>query len=167
MAKQLLVVRHAEAETPYWGQKDFDRELTSHGIISASVTGKKLKEIGFVPDFILTSAANRAQNTAILLAEQFGYETTKIREAEELYNCGLNVLLEYIHKVDENYQNVVLVNHNPNISYLVEYLTGENLYGGMNPIGIASIIFDFDHWAEVGQRTGKLLWYKELYHSEF
>jgi phosphohistidine phosphatase len=165
MAKQLLLVRHAEAETPYWGQKDFDRELTSHGVISASVTGKKLKELSFMPDFILTSAANRAQNTAILLAEQLGYESTKIKEAEELYNCSLNILLEYIHKIDDSYQNVILVNHNPNISYLVEYLTGENLYGGMNPIGIASITFDLEQWGKIEQRTGNLLWHKELYKS--
>ena len=161
MTKQLLLIRHAEAETPYWGQKDFDRELTSHGVITASVTGKKLRELNFMPDLILTSAANRAQNTAILLAEQLNYDV--IQEAEELYNCSLNILLDYIHKIDDGFENVILVNHNPNISYLAEYLTGEDLYGGLNPIGIASITFSLDQWGKVEQRTGKLLWHKELY----
>jgi len=165
MTKQLLLIRHAEAETPYWGQKDFDRELTSHGVISASVTGKKLKEQEFVPDLILTSAANRAKTTAILLAEQLGYEAHNIQSAVEIYNCSLNTLMDYIHKIDSRCEKVILVNHNPSISYLVEYLTNENLYGGMNPIAVANIAFDVAKWSEVGQRTGKLLWHKELYHS--
>lgn len=165
MTKQLLLIRHSEAETPYWGQKDFDRELTSHGVISASVTGKKLKEQGFVPDLILASAANRAKTTAMLLAEQLSYSPSKIQENIEMYNCSLNVLLEYLHKIDDNCSRVILVNHNPNISYLVEYLTNENLYGGMNPIAVANITFDLTKWSEVGQRTGKLLWHKELYHG--
>jgi phosphohistidine phosphatase len=163
MAKQLLLIRHAEAETPYLGQRDFDRELTSHGIITTSVTGKKLKELGFKPDYIFSSAANRAKTTAILLAEQVGYEVDNIILSEEIYNCSLNILLEYVNKIDNQFQQVIMVNHNPNISYLAEYLTGADMQDGMNPIGIANLSFDLEDWKMVGQHTGKLLWYKDLY----
>jgi phosphohistidine phosphatase len=165
MAKQLLLIRHAEAETPYLGQRDFDRELTSHGIIATSVTGKRLHELGFKPDYMLSSAANRAKTTAILLAEQLGYEIDNIKTSEEIYNCNLSILLEYVNKIQPHYQQVIMVNHNPNITYLAEYLTGADLQGGMNPIGIANISFELEDWKTVGQHTGKLLWHKELYHG--
>ncbi len=165
MVKQLLLIRHAEAETPYLGQKDYDRELTSHGIITASVTGKKLKEMGFSPDFVLTSAAKRANTTAILLAEQLGYPVDGVQAREEIYACNLSILLEHLNRIDDKYSHVILVNHNPNISYLAEYLTNENLHGGLNPIGIACITFELENWRKVGQHTGKLLWNKELYHT--
>ena len=165
MAKQLLLIRHAEAETPYLGQRDFDRELTSHGIITTSVTGKKLKELSFKPDYILSSAANRAKTTAILLAEQLGYEVDSIKISEEIYNCNLSILLEYINKIDNQFQQVIMVNHNPSITYFAEYLTGADMQAGMNPIGIAAISFELEDWKMVGQHTGKLLWYKELYHG--
>lgn len=165
MAKQLLLIRHAEAETPYLGQRDFDRELTSHGIITTSVTGKKLKELGFKPDYILSSGANRAKNTSILLAEQLGYEVDSVAFADEIYNCNLSILLEYVNKINSQFQHVIMVNHNPNITYLAEYLTGADLSMGMNPIGIANITFEVEDWKMVKQHTGKLLWYKELYHG--
>jgi phosphohistidine phosphatase len=165
MAKQLLLIRHAEAETPYIGQRDFDRELTSHGIITASGTGKKLKEIGFKPDFMLGSGANRARNTTMLLAEQLDYNIDDILSVDELYNCNLSILLEYVNKINNQFQHVIIVNHNPNITYLVEYLTGADLSMGMNPIGIANITFDLEDWKMVKQHSGKLLWYKELYHG--
>jgi phosphohistidine phosphatase len=163
MAKQLLLIRHAEAETPYIGQKDYERELTSHGIITASQTGKKLKEIGFQPDIILTSSAHRAKTTAILIAEQLGYHVDNIQDSEEIYNCNLNTLLEYIIKIQDKFQNAILINHNPNISYLTEYLTGESVYGGIDLLGVANITFEVAQWSMVGQNKGKLFWYKELY----
>jgi phosphohistidine phosphatase len=165
MVKQLLLVRHAEAETPYLGQKDYDRELTSHGIITASVTGKKLKEMGFNADFILTSAAKRANTTAILLAEQLDYPVDSVQAHTEIYACNLSLLLEYVNRIDDKFNHVILVNHNPNISYLAEYLTNENLHGGLNPIGIANITFELENWHKIRQHTGKLVWYKELYYS--
>jgi phosphohistidine phosphatase len=163
MAKNLLLVRHAEAETPYIGQRDFDREITSHGIISASQTGRKLKEIGFKPDIVLTSAAHRAKATAMLLSEQVGFPVENIQESEEIYSCNLKVLLDYVNNIHDRYQTALLVNHNPNITYLAEYLTGESIYSGFNLLGIANITFDLDQWKLIGQNSGKLLWYKELY----
>jgi phosphohistidine phosphatase len=167
MAKQLLLIRHAEAETPYIGQRDFEREITSHGIISTSQTGKKLKELGFVPDIVLTSAAHRAKATAMLLCEQLSYPVENIIESEEIYSCNLNFLLEYVCKINDKYNSAILVNHNPNITYLTEYLTGESIYAGINLLGVANITFDLDKWGLVGHNSGKLLWYKELYEPRF
>ena len=70
--KTLVLLRHAETENAYSGQKDFDRELTNTGISDAIYKGKIFKDKNIVVDLILSSSANRTSKTAELIAEQIG-----------------------------------------------------------------------------------------------
>lgn len=159
MVKDLILVRHAEAAGAMTGVKDIERELTAKGYRDAPRVGRYLHEQGFFPDAIYCSTAVRARATAELLAEQLKFELDQITYLEDLYNASIRTLLSTVNKVPANRDKVMLVGHNPAISYLSEYLTGEAI-GSMEPAAFAHLQFNLEDWALVSAQTGSCITYK-------
>lgn len=155
--KTLVLLRHAETENAYSGQKDFDRELTNIGISDAIYKGKILKDKNITFDLLLVSSAKRAAKTAELIAEQIGYTIKTIKQKEEIYLASTRTMLSEINMIESKYSSVLLVAHNPGTEFIAEYLTGESI-GHVPPAGAISIELDVDSWEEVSQNFGKLLW---------
>ena len=160
MTKKLLIVRHAKAEPDTAGERDFDRELTMTGTMQTSRMGKVLQETGFATDAMLASPAARTLATASLLAEQLGFDTRHIQTFPELYNGSVKTWLEKINTLDEKYESVMLVGHNPHISYLAEYLTQEAT-GELKTCGMVLITWEGTDWAAISGGSGKWVWTKE------
>ena len=64
----LNLIRHADAEFISSSQRDFDRCLTKKGIQHATQSGRELYHQGISPVTILSSPANRARQTAEIIA---------------------------------------------------------------------------------------------------
>lgn len=159
MVKKLFLVRHAQASETEQGSKDFDRFLTRNGQREAVHAGLFLKRHDKKPDLIVASNARRALATATIIAEQLDYPVEEILEEPEMYEASVRILLRIINELDVNCQQVMLVGHNPGLSYLAELLT-DDLVGNMLPGSLAEIHFSGDSWKEVSQRTGSLVLYK-------
>lgn len=159
MVRTLDLVRHATAMENYGSQKDIDRELTAGGIRHAVILGKYLNSIGVAPKMIICSNAQRAKHTAMLLADCMHYNEETILESEDLYNASIRVLLDAINKFDDTLNHILMVAHNPGISYLVEYLTDEQV-GAMVPGGVSRLTFE-GNWGDVSQNSCNLLYYRE------
>lgn len=160
--KTLYIVRHAQAEDHYLYQRDFDRELTQQGITKAVRTGRQLASEGNIPQIIITSPAKRTLQTARLLAENLGLPEEAIQPEEELYNASPRTLLQVINRIDDRYEKVMLVGHNPGVSYLTEWLTGSREAGNMTTCGVAQVQLDLTSWADVNQNCGTLLQYRHF-----
>ena len=155
--KTLVLIRHAKTEELYSGQNDFDRELTNSGISDALYKGKMLKDRNIAFDFILSSSAKRTSKTSELIAEQVGYTIRNINYKEEIYLASTRTMLSEINLIDDKYENVLLVAHNPGTEFIAEYLTGNDI--GLVPTsGVIQIEFELDSWQEVSQGIGKLIW---------
>lgn len=61
--RQLILIRHAHAESPAPGQADADRALSPEGQAAAEAVGRWLLEHGLAPDCVLCSPARRARET--------------------------------------------------------------------------------------------------------
>lgn len=155
--KTLLIMRHARAEDASFGQTDFDRELTFQGLQQATRMGATLATKNLAVEAILCSAAARTAQTAQLVAEQLHFETQNIMSEVALHNASMRVLLQYITALDEKYNTVLLVGHNPAISYLPESLTREEI-GTLPTAGVVAVQIQLEEWAMVGANTAKLLW---------
>ncbi len=156
MVKNLFLVRHAESAEAVAGIKDIERELTAKGYRDAPRLGRYLFDQSIHPDAILSSTAQRARATAELMAEQLKFETYKIEFSDELYNASVRTLLRMINEANNDWKSIILVAHNPAISYLAEYLTSSDI-GNISPAGLVSLSFEVDDWNEVSEGTGKLL----------
>ncbi|GAB4133469.1 MAG: histidine phosphatase family protein [Raineya sp.] len=150
--KKIYILRHAEAISGY---DDFARELSSNGYRQATTLGKILAEEKHQIDKIISSAAVRTLRTAELLAKQINFDTSQIRDYKELYNATVRVWLRKIQEIEESIHNVLLVGHNPHISYLVELLSGEG-FEGLGTAHLALLETD-EQWQNVSEKTAKLL----------
>jgi len=159
MVKQLLIVRHAEAHESQAEQRDFDRDLTPRGYQDAVRVGNFLKQQSWQPELIISSSAIRAKATAQMIAEQIRYSPQRIQSSQDLYDGSLRTFLSIVNEQNENIERIMTVGHNPTVSYLLEYLTGDEV-GSVVPAGLALVQLTVEQWAGVSQRTGSLLWYK-------
>lgn len=158
MVKKLMIARHAQAGEAQQGSKDIERHLTRVGQREAVHVGMYLKRHDLIPNLIITSTAIRAQFTAQIIAEQIKYPQEEIQEEPDVYEASVRILLRLINELDVNCQSVLIVGHNPSVSYLAELITGEAI-GNMETGSFVEIHFPMDSWKEVSQNTGKLIQY--------
>ncbi len=122
MSYFLYLLRHAQSADKQIGQTDKERTITATGLLDAKDTGKFLKERFIIPDLIVASSAVRAIATAQIVAETATYKTGDILIKDELYNADVNALLQTISTFDDNAKRVMIVGHNPGLSFLSSQL---------------------------------------------
>lgn len=156
--KTLYLIRHATAEdggnSPMF--RDFDRELTSTGIIQAARVGKYVVEKGHKLDLIISSMASRALETAKIMAEQWGIDADEIQQSETLYGGGARAYLAALNAVDESVESVAIVGHNPDISFFGEYLTRDDTGGQMEKSAVLVLTFGGIKWSEISNKSGSV-----------
>ena len=120
--KTLLVLRHGKSSWKDTSLADFDRPLKKRGKRAAEAIGKEIRRQNRCPDLVISSAARRARETAELVAKLAGCGE-RIITTKKLYMSGFRAYLKVLTKVDEIYERVLLVGHNPDLEDLVEHLT--------------------------------------------
>jgi phosphohistidine phosphatase len=158
MPKQLYLFRHAEAIEKRFHESDKERELTPRGVNQSMQMGVHLSQGFFSLDTIFCSTAMRARQTATLTADTLKFDSQRIIFDDELYDASTRTLFGFISRIDDGYDHVMCVGHNPTLSYLAEYFTKENI-GEMVTAGLVIIKFDISSWAEVSEGNGALLQY--------
>ena len=113
--KTLLLMRHAKSSWDNPGLRDFDRPLNERGLKAAPLMGRYLRAQGIAPDLIVSSPAQRAQQTAQLVKEAARC-AAPIRYEAAIYDANLNALLKVLQALDKTTKTVLLVGHNPSFS---------------------------------------------------
>lgn len=144
--KTLLVLRHAKSSWKDEGIADHERPLNKRGKTDAPRMGELIKEHDLVPEYILSSSAVRARHTAELVADSCGYDG-EIGGGRELYSFASEEYLEALMQVDEAYERVMVVGHNPGLEELVQWLTGVD--ASLPTASLAVIRLDVNHWGEL------------------
>lgn len=157
MNKQLLLIRHAQAEQPNSVQKDFERELNASGIADASRMGRLLAQKRIQPDVVISSPAHRAKATVELIADQLKFEYARILFDQDIYEGTVRKLMQLINGLAEETACVLVFGHNPHLTYLAEYLTRQDI-GNLPTCGIVAISFQDKKWSEVSGALGKMEW---------
>lgn len=158
MNRELFLIRHAQAEFPEYNQKDKERSLTAQGSQDAMRLGNLLLNNKLQPDYILCSTALRTRQTAGYICEQIEFDSNKINLLEDIYESSVRILLNTINNISDSYQRVYIVAHNPSISYLAEYITGD-VIGDISPAGTVHIQLGGMSWAMLSQNNASLLKY--------
>ena len=151
----LYIVRHAKAEDRATFMADHDRRLTSEGIMAAARMGRYLRGKGVKPDAVVSSTAPRAADTARVLAEQLGNDPAQIRLDGALFDGGPKAYLAVVNALPSEVESVMIVGHNPDVSYLAEFLTHQSI-GSMSKGAVVAVTFEKLTWADVSGRTGNV-----------
>jgi phosphohistidine phosphatase len=158
MTKQLFLLRHGEAADKTGNQSDKDRELTTAGIQHIMRMAAHLAAQNLPVDAIYCSSGLRARQTALLLLEKIDMEDDKIFFEDDLYDASTRTLMEFISRLDNSLKSVMIVGHNPALSYVAEYLTDTEV-GSMAPGGIAIVRLTVSSWKEITKGAGELVQY--------
>jgi phosphohistidine phosphatase len=143
MARQLWLLRHAEAE-PHGTRQDPDRRLTARGEEQSLAAGAALARLGIEFDEILTSPKVRSRQTIELAAQDWpAEERSRIREHPPLaggYDAAQALdALAGVSAADGG-GRLLLVGHEPDFSQIVAELTGARV--DMKKGGVAAVRLD-------------------------
>jgi phosphohistidine phosphatase len=124
MARQLWLLRHAEAE-PHGTRADAERRLTVRGEAQARAAGVALALLEADFDVVLFSPKARARQTAELAAEQWSEEQRERLRAHPPLAGGFDgrEALEALAPIAAD-GRLLLVGHEPDLSRLIGELTG-------------------------------------------
>jgi phosphohistidine phosphatase len=156
MKHTLLIMRHAKSswDDPALGDKE--RPLNPRGEHDAPMMGKRIQELGYTWNAIISSPALRAVKTAQCVADKVGYQKDIIFE-EALYFQGRDAIWNVVEHLDESLLNVMLFAHNPDMHECYEFLCKK----GIKKFPTAAYaIFETDRpWSEF--QGFRELWYDQ------
>jgi phosphohistidine phosphatase len=146
MAKQLWLLRHAEAE-PRGALPDERRPLTNRGECQSRAAGAALAALGVRIDLLLTSPRIRAVDTAKLTREALEEELEIV--IHEPLSAGFTggEALDLLAGQDAR-AHVMLVGHEPDLSTVIGELTGARVT--LKKAGLAMV----DVSGAAGRRSG-------------
>ena len=154
-SKQLLIMRHAKSSWKKTGIIDHDRPLNKRGKRDAPRMGELLAAKKHLPELIISSTAQRARSTAILVAEGAGYEGV-VELNDNLYHPSIANCIHVLQSLYYNYTSVLLVAHNPGVEELLLHFTEEHHV--FPTATIAAIQLPIYSWRDLTMQTeGALL----------
>lgn len=156
--RELILLRHAHAESATPGQTDLDRPLSAEGNAEAEAAGRWLQEHGLVPDLALCSPARRARATLEAVLARVGYVDQRLDG--EIYEASPGALAGLVDRHREA-GRLLLVGHNPGLERLVALMhSGQSGdYRGMPPAGIAVLALPAEAGIEPGIATLSAFWW--------
>jgi phosphohistidine phosphatase len=128
MAKQLWLLRHAEAEPHGSRADDADRRLTARGEAQAHAAGAALERMGVQFEEVRSSPKERALQTDEIAAESWPEEQRAAVDVEPSLAAGFDAqrALELTAALDAD-GRLLLVGHEPDLSGVVAALSGARI----------------------------------------
>jgi phosphohistidine phosphatase SixA len=147
--RQLLLLRHAEAEPAAPGGADALRPLTEHGRDEAAQAADCLGSAGLRIDALLVSGARRTEETAAIVVGRLGLRVPVERQTA-LYLAAPWGLLQALCRCDDRLRTVLLIGHNPGISEFARQLIDGDETVSLRTAGLCQIVLPSIPWRELG-----------------
>jgi len=153
--KTILFMRHAKSA---WGAQyasDFERPLNARGQRDAPMMAAFLAQHDLLPQYIVSSPAQRARLTAEFVAKEARFQG-QLDFDRRIYLASPNMLLAVIHDFPEEIDRGMIVGHNPGMEDIIRLLGGGSVR--MPTAAIASLRLYADRWSEVQPGQAHLQW---------
>lgn len=159
--KSLTILRHGKAVHSEKHPVDSDRPLTKRGHKDIARATKVLKQLTPPIDWIVSSPALRARQTADAVAKELGLQDQIVAEPG-LYELGADAILPALGKIPSEVEHALVVGHNPVLEELVSGLCAgsvSRLANSLPTAGIASLELQIMWWEQVRWGCGLLRLY--------
>ena len=150
----LMLLRHGKSDWDAGSATDHDRPLAPRGVRSAERMGVALRDLGLVPDVVVSSTATRARSTAELARLAGGWDSRLVLE-ERLYGASVIDTLGVAEEYGGPADRLMLVGHEPTWSMAVHHLTGANV--AMRTATCADIELNAVRWEDLTSISGQLV----------
>ncbi|MEL6180410.1 MAG: histidine phosphatase family protein [Myxococcota bacterium] len=122
---RLLIMRHAKSSWSSSADTDHARPLNNRGRRDAPRMAETLIEMGWVPELVLSSDAQRTRETWEGMREHFTTPITTIFN-RTLYHAGLPETAALLRSYETQVQTILVLGHNPGWHAMVAMLSGED-----------------------------------------
>lgn len=127
MARQLIIMRHAKSAWDTDALSDFDRPLAKRGLQDAPRMGQWLLDNDLIPDFIVSSPAQRAKQTILEVCKVLDIKKKAVQWDARIYGAGTEELLEVLTEVPKQTKIAMIIGHNPGLEMLYSYLAEQKI----------------------------------------
>jgi len=155
--KTLYILRHAHSEPGGAILSDFDRPLDERGQAEAGAIARYFQQSGRQFDYVMCSAALRAQETLEPLRPILG--TQAIELSENFYNISEDKILSYLRLIPDEMNNVLYIGHNPGVAFAILKLAGsvpDFLKDGIKTATLVGFQFPIYKWKDLDWREGQI-----------
>jgi phosphohistidine phosphatase len=149
--KTLFLMRHAKSSWNDSTLDDHERPLNQRGKDNAPIMAKRLHKLGIKPDALFTSTAMRAAATAQVFAKHLDFPQPKISFDPNLYLATAGMLQDYVSKIENSLNSVLIFGHNPGLTLLVAQVWGLPI-NNIPTCGIVSLKFGSSTWEEASSQ---------------
>ena len=154
--KTIFLCRHAQAVSKKKGIPDFERSPVQKGIKESTQVARRLVKKKIAPAVMISSPANRALETAHVMADVLEYPKQNIILRPEIYENPRNDLfLNIVRGLDDAAASVMLVGHDPSLSEFAGLLL-PGLSVAMPKSGVLAVGFEVDAWRDIKESGGVL-----------
>ena len=156
MNKFLFLIRHAKSSWKDLSLDDFDRPLKKRGKFDAILMGEKLNKNRFLIDLIISSPAKRTIETVKIISDKIGYNS-EILYNKNIYEASEETLINIIKSIKNNFNNVIIVGHNPGLTNLANHLLNKSIYN-VPTCGIVAIKIN-GNWSELNSDNCEMIFF--------
>lgn len=153
--KHLYLLRHAHSLDKGMGFTDKQRELSAVGFGQCIAISQFIREKKYPIECVVTSDATRAVSTASLIAEQLKFSNDILQFEPSLYQASIPSMMDVLHEL-EHINHLLLVGHNPTLSYFAEYFTNENI-GEVPPGTLLFLRSSASGWRQMEKGKAQLI----------
>lgn len=153
--KTLYFVRHGKASLTSATGNDADRLLTDVGVERTRLIADYIADTNPEIDLIISSQAERAYSTALIIAHRLGISESKVLINELLFSGSDEVMIEIIRGLDDGVNKIMVVGHNPVISKVAKRFANK-LNDWLPTTGVVSVNLDTETWAEIERAKATL-----------
>jgi phosphohistidine phosphatase len=141
--KTIYLLRHAKSSWDDSGLSDKQRPLAKRGL-----QGKRFAARGEQLEQVISSPALRAHTTAQLFCQACGFPPQDILIEPELYFSGSASIEDLILAQDDRLRSVMLVFHNPDITYFTNSIDYDVRIDNVPTCGLVKLASDIAQWRD-------------------
>ena len=150
MNKRLVVMRHAKSSWKSEARSDHERPLNKRGKHDAPRMGRKLVDLGWQPEVVISSDSTRTKQT--IEGMKFD-DSVEVQFWRELYLSGIREVVSFVAQVESHIQSLLVLGHNPGWEHVVQHLSDERVE--MKTATAALLEIESDDWNQAIRTSGE------------
>ena len=147
MERTLFIVRHGKSSWDYV-MDDIDRPLTERGVKNSYDMANRLADVGMVPEMILSSPANRALHTALIMARVWNIPEDKIRISRGLYLPDEEDIFNAIAGIENSVASMAIFGHNPGFTHFANGFSSRSI-DNVPTAGVVVVRLEAEAWNDL------------------
>ncbi len=154
MERKLFIIRHGKSSWDHEDLEDIERPLAARGLRNAREMAERLQALHMVPELFLSSPANRALNTALIMSKSWGVGAEHLQIHDSLYMAYQSDIEQVVAGISAEIKSLAIFGHNPSFT---EYANGflELPLDNLPTAGVVIVTLESENWGGIGRTNVK------------